>query len=282
MSIRIITDSTADMTGEFREKMIQVPLTVSFGEEEYIDGVTIDKELFYRKLENCDSLPKTSQPSPAAFQKVYEEISEAGDQGIVITVTSKLSGTYQCACVAAEDYPNIRVVDSLSASVGTGILALYALRCADEGMSLEKLAGHLEEKRKEICVIARVETLQYLEKGGRISKATALAGGILNIKPVITLEDGEIAMLGKARGTKKANNILTEQIHKAGIDYTMPLLLGYSGNSDKLLGEYIEASRSLWEGHVAQLDCTQLCSVIGTYAGPGAVAVAFFINKGDD
>ena len=280
MSIKIITDSTADMAASFRENVIQIPLTVSFGEEEYIDGVTIDKEMFYRKLETSDVLPKTSQPSPAAFQKVFEELSANGDEGLVITVTSKLSGTYQCACMAAEDYSNIRVVDSLSASIGTGILAEYALHCVDKGMTLTALAEHLEEKRGEICVVARVDTLEYLEKGGRISKAVTLAGGLLNIKPVITIEDGEIALLGKARGTKRANNLLTEQIQKAGLDYSMPILLGYSGNSDELLEKYIEASRSLWEGKVEVLDRTQLCSVIGTYAGSGAVAAAFFIERG--
>lgn len=276
MSIRIIADSTADVADRYLDKLLRIPLTVAFGEEEFIDGVTMDKNTFYEKLETSPVLPKTSQPSPNAFEAVFKELADKGEEGILITVSSKLSGTYQGACIVAEDFPNIRVIDSLNAAMGTGILAEYALECADKDFDLDGLAAHLKEKVSRICLVARLDTLKYLEMGGRISKTNALAGGLLNIKPVITIEEGEVVVLGKARGSKKANNLLIEMINSKGVDFTMPIVLGYTGSSKELLEQYIEASNSIWEGNVAELDSTQVCSVIGTHAGPGAVAAAFF------
>ncbi len=275
MSIRIITDSTVDADASFTKDFSIVPLTVSFGEEDFSDGVNLTKQDFYQKLETSDVLPKTSQASPDAFERVFKTLGK-DEEAIVITVTSRLSGTYQSARIAAEDYPNVRVVDSRNVSIGSGVLAEYARQCAEQGMGLDELMEHLMKKRDEVCLIARLDTLEYLKKGGRISGATAFAGGILNIKPVVTMKDGELIMLGKARGSKKANNFLVEQINQSGIDYEKPVLLGYTGTSDAMLQEYISDSRALWEGKVDHLDCEQLCSVIGTHAGPGAVAIAFF------
>ncbi|MBO5574414.1 MAG: DegV family protein [Clostridium sp.] len=279
MSIRIIIDSTTDVSPEAQQQMEVVPLTVSFGEEEYLDGVDLTREDFYRKLEAGQILPKTSQPSPEAFARVYDRIRQEGNEGILITVSSALSGTYQSACIAAEEYPEIRVIDGKNVAIGTGILAEYALRRTEEGAELDALAEELEKKREEICLVAMLDTLEYLKRGGRISKTAALAGGILNIKPVITLKDGVIVILGKARGAKKANNLLVEQIEQNGIDYSLPILLGYTGTSDTLLQNYIHDSRALWEGHVEKLEYALICSVVGTHAGPGAVAVAFFRTK---
>ena len=264
MAIRIITDSTVDIADKYSTHFTVVPLTVSFGETDYIDGVTINKQEFYQKLVSSPVLPKTSQATPEAFAKVFRKLQENGDEAIVITVSSHLSGTY------------VRVVDSLNVSIASGILALYALRCASNGMKLDELARHLAKKRNEIGLVAMVDTLEYLRKGGRISGAAAFAGGVLNIKPVVTCRDGELTVLGKARGSKKANNLLVEQISKDGVDFSMPLLLGYTGLSDEMLQQYIRDSQSLWKGHLSNLDCVRLSSVIGTHAGPGAVAVAYF------
>ena len=276
MAVRIVTDSTVDIAEQYKKSFTVVPLTVSFGETVYIDGVTLHKQDFYQKLVSSAELPKTSQATPDAFGKVFRELQEKGEEAVVITVSSRLSGTYQSARIAAEDYPNIRVVDSMNVSIASGVLAEYALRCAADGMGLDELAQHLTQKREEIGLVAMVDTLEYLKKGGRISGAAALAGGVLNIKPVITVKGGEIAILGKARGSKKANNLLAEQINRDGVDFSMPLLLGYTGLSDDMLRQYIRDSQALWKDHVDTLDCVQLCSVIGTHAGPGAVAVAYF------
>ena len=281
MSIRIIIDSTTDIPEQVLHQVEVVPLTVSFGDEEYLDGIDLSRGDFYRKLEAGQILPKTSQPSPEAFAEVFQRIHEAGDEGVFISVASALSGTCQSAAIAAADYPEISVVDSRNVAVGTGILAEYALQLIARGITREELVQKLEKKREDICLIAMLDTLEYLKRGGRISKTAALAGGILNIKPVITVKEGEILILGKARGAKKANNLLVELAEKNGVDYSLPILLGYAGTSDELLQNYIHDSRKLWEGHVENLEYAQICSVVGTHTGPGAVAAAFFRTNQD-
>ena len=279
MNTRIIVDSTADLMPEFKSRVHTVPLTVNFGDEEYIDGVTIDHKTFYEKLIESDVLPTTSQATPDAFMKEFEKAKEANEAAVVITLASKFSGTYQSAMIAAADYENIYVVDSTSAAMGSGILVELAFRLLDEGKSAAEIAATLEDKKKKIVIVALVDTLEYLKKGGRISKAVAFAGGVLNIKPVLSVVDGEINMLGKARGSKMGNNLLVQEIDKAGgIDFSKPVLLGYSGISDALLKKYIEDSRHIWEGNLKDVRYTTVGSVIGTHAGPGAVVVAFFKN----
>ena len=277
MKTRIIVDSTADLMPELKKRVHVVPLTVHFGQEEYIDGVTIDHKTFYEKLVESDVLPTTSQATPDAFMKEFEKAKEAGEAAVVITLASKFSGTYQSAIIAADDYENIYVVDSGSAAMGSGILVELAFKLLDKGKNAEEIAAILEEEKKKIIIVALVDTLEYLKKGGRISKAVAFAGGVLNIKPVISVVDGEINMLGKARGSKMGNNLLVQEIDKAGgIDFSKPVLLGYSGISDALLKKYIEDSRHIWEGNLDEVRYTTVGSVIGTHAGPGAVVVAFF------
>lgn len=277
MKVRIIVDSTADMAPRYRGHAAVAPLTIHFGGEELIDGVSIDRRRFYERLVESDELPTTSQASPAVFQQLYEDAKRAGESAVVITISSKLSGTYQSACLAAADYENVYVVDSLSAAIGTGILAEYAIGCAEAGMDAVSLAAHLEQKRADICVIGLLDTLEYLKRGGRISKTVAFAGGLLSIKPVVTIQDGEIALIGKARGSRQGNNLLVEKIHACGgIDFQLPILLGYTGLSDAFLRKYVDDSRALWEHGTDSLDEALISGVIGTHTGPGAVAVAFF------
>lgn len=281
MKVRIITDSTVDTSERCRAALYTVPLTLRFGDEEFLDGVTIDKRQFYEKLVESDVLPTTSQATPAAFEQIFAETAAAGDSAVVITLSSKLSGTYQSACLAAEEYNNIYVVDSLNASIGSGILAEYAVACAERGMDAQSIAQRLTEKRADITLIALLDTLEYLKKGGRISKTAALAGGMLNIKPVISITDGEVVVVGKARGSKSGSNLLIEKIRECdGIDFGMPILLGYSGLSDALLQKYKEDSRTLWQDAPAPLETALVCSVIGTHAGPGAIVAAFFKKSG--
>ena len=279
MKTRIIVDSTSDLLPNIKEQVHTVPLTVHFGDDEYVDGVTIDHKGFYEKLIETDVHPSTSQASPAAFELEYEKARDAGEAAVVITLTSKLSGTYQSATIAAADYDNIYIVDSGTVAIGGGILVEYALKLLGEGLEAKEIAEKLEEVKSKIIIVALVDTLEYLKKGGRISKTVAFAGGVLKIKPVLSVDDGEIKMLGKARGSKMGNNLLVGEIEKAGgVDFSMPLLLGYTGLSDAMLLKYIEDSRHLWEGNVDQVRYTSIGSVIGTHAGPGAVAVAFFKN----
>lgn len=277
MNTRIIVDSTSDLMPKFKSRVSVVPLTVHFGDEEFVDGVTIDHKTFYEKLIETDVLPSTSQATPAAFAEQYDQVQKAGDEAVVITLSSKLSGTYQSAMIAAQDYENIYVVDSGTAAIGGGILVEQAFRYLDAGMSAKEIAQRLEEDKEKIVIVALVDTLDYLKMGGRVSKTVALAGTLLNIKPVLSVIKGDIQMLGKARGSKQGNNLLVQEIGKAGgVDFSRPVLLGYTGLSDALLLKYIEDSRHIWEEGVENVRYTTIGSVIGTHAGPGAVAVAFY------
>ena len=278
MNVRIVVDSTADVTDEIRAKLSVVPLTVHFGEQEYVDGITINHKQFYEMLVETDVLPTTSQPSPEAFAQVFRQAQEAGEQVVALTVSSKLSGTCQSAMIAAADFPDsVWVVDTKTVAIGCGILAELAVRLKEEGLSAPEIVARLEEERENIRVIALLDTLEYLKKGGRISKTVAFAGGLLSIKPVVTIQDGEIHILGKARGSKQGNNLLVTEIQKAGgVDFTKPLMLGYTGLSDALLEKYVLDSGALWDGHGDCIRSTPISSVIGTHAGPGAIAVAFF------
>lgn len=277
MNVRIIVDSTCDLIPELKRRVSIVPLTVHFGDEEYIDGVTINHKQFYEKLIECDTLPGTSQATPDAFGKVFEQVAQAGESAVVLTLSSKLSGTYQSAMIAVQDYENIYVVDSSTVAIGAGILAELALQLADSGRSAKEIAQCLEREKNNVRIIAMVDTLEYLKRGGRVSKTMAFAGGLLNIKPVLSVVDGEISMLGKARGSRQGNNLLVTEIQKAGgVDFDKPVLLGYTGLSNILLEKYKEDSKALWEHGKTELNSVVIGSVIGTHAGPGAIAAAFF------
>lgn len=278
MGIRIITDSASDMVDSKRSDVTFLPLRVIFGDTEYRDGIDITRKEFYEKLVEGDEIPKTSQITPFEFGEAIKATREAGEDVLVITLSSKLSGTYQSAAVAASEYDEgVAVVDSANVSVGEYILVEYAIRLKDEGRSLSEIVTELEKAKEKIHVIALLDTLEYLKKGGRISKAAAFAGGLLSIKPVIAVENGEVVVLGKARGSKQGNNYLKEQIKKAGgVDYSMPYVLGYSGLDDSLLQKYISDSEELWKDNTDKLDIILVGGAIGTHAGPGAIAVAFY------
>ena len=278
MSVKIIVDSTADLRPEVAEKVGIVPLTVHFGEKEYLSGITISPQQFYEMLVESEELPTTSQPTPAAFEDAFEKAVEEGYEVVCLTCSGKLSGTCQSANIAAAEFPGkVYVVDSNTIAIALGILVEYALELAEKGLGAEEIVGQLMQKRDKVRLLALVDTLEYLKKGGRVSSTVALAGGLLNIKPVITIEDGVIKLLGKARGSRQGNNLLVQEIQKAGgVDFGKPLMLGYTGLSDALLQKYIQDSAAIWGDYREQLPVSIVSSVVGTHVGPGAVAVAFF------
>lgn len=278
MSVRIITDSGFDIPGTGGPNLTVLPLGITFGDTTYADGVDLTNERFFEMLVESDELPKTSQATPFQYQQIFEEVRAAGEEAVVITLSSGLSGTYQSAVTAAADYPEVHVVDSKNATIGQGILVLYALRLVDEGLSAAEIAERLGEVVDRVCLIALLDTLEYLKRGGRIPKSVGTIGELLSIKPVVGVRDGEVVMLGKARGSKNGRSQLHQQVEKYGIDFSMPVLLGYTGLSDKVLRKYLDDNRAIWEGKVAEEDLpiTSVGATIGTHVGPNAIALAFF------
>lgn len=281
MSIHIITDSASDIRASERENLTVIPMTITFGETEYQDGVTLSHKQFYEMLIESDALPVTSQIPPLMFEEAMRKALAQGGEVIAITLSSKLSGTWQSAMVAAENFPgSVYVVDSENVTVGEHILIDYAFRLIDGGLSAHEIVDKLNLLKKRIRLVALLDTLEYLKKGGRISGAAALAGSILSIKPVIAIQDGEVAVLGKARGSKQANNLIVEQIQAAGgIDFSMPYFLGYTGLSKELIQKYIDDNAALWENETDTLPVDSVGGTIGTHTGPGAIAVAFVAKE---
>lgn len=277
MSVKIIIDSAADVVPSLKDKFPVVPMVITFGTQEYIDGIDITYQEFYEKLVSSDVTPTTSQATPDRFMSVFDEIKKAGDSAVVLTMASQLSGTYQSAMIAATDYEDIYVVDSGSVAIGIGALAKYALSLVGEGMSAKGIYEEIEKVKNKVCIIAAVDTLEYLKRGGRLSKTAAVAGGLLNIKPLLLIEAGTINVIGKARGIKAATaQILTEIGKVGGVDFSRPYVLGYTGNDDSNLNNFIEENKEFWKDFQESSNATVIGSVIGTHAGPGAVATAFF------
>ena len=280
MKTRIITDSASDILEDEYENLTVLPLSITFGAATYLDGVDLTHERFYELLVEEDGLPKTGQVNPYAFGQVLDEVHAAGQEAVVITLSSKLSGTHQSAITAAAQAKGVvRVVDSLNVCVGERVLVECALRLAEKGLGAVEIADQICALRDRVCVVGLLDTLEYLRRGGRISAAAGAVGELLSIKPVIAIRSGEVALLGKARGSKNGRNLLNRQVEDAGgIDFGMPVALGYAGLSDKLLRKYVADSRGLWEAGFpdGSLPVHTVGATIGTHVGPGAIALAFF------
>lgn len=281
MKIRIITDSGCDMLPPYAPNLTVLPLTITFGEESFLDGVELDHHRFYEKLIEGEELPTTSQIAPAAFEEAFQRAVDAGEAVVCVTLSSKLSGTYQSARIAAEGFAGqVWVVDSENVTIGQRLLVERAVELAGQGLDAAQLSVRLDQEKKDIRLVALLDTLEYLKRGGRISPSIAMVGGLLSIKPVVAVENGEVVLLGKARGSKNGNNLLIQLIQKtSGVDFGRPYRLGYTGLDDGLLQKYIADSVQLWQDHVEELPVSTVGGAIGTHVGPGAVAVAFFRNS---
>lgn len=279
MPIQFVIDSASDILPEEAARMgiTVLPLTVTFGETTYRDSVDLSHREFFEKLAACRDLPTTSQLPPADFADCFEQLTAAGQDVVVITVSSRLSGTYQSATIAAADYPGrVFVVDSLSAAIGQRILLLRGLELAEEGLSAGQIAERLDEEKARIRVMAVIDTLEYLKKGGRISAATALAGTVLSMKPAIEICEGTVSMAGKARGSRQGNLLLRQLMDKyGGANLDEPYALVYSGLNDSHLQKFIAEQSDLWPEQ-ENLPIHSLGCVIGTHVGPGAYGIAFF------
>ena len=281
--IRILTDSAADLTpvDAARPGVTVVPLHVNFANGDAIlDGVDMTGAEYYERLKTETKLPRTSQPSPETFMTIFEEAAAAGDQVVAILIASNLSGTYQCARLAAEtcEFQDVWFVDSRTASQGQAILIREALRLRDEeGKSAQEIAAALEELKGRIRILGVVDSLKHLHKGGRLPAAVALVGGALGIKPVLSVIDGEIKMADTARGRPGAFVAMFKQIDKlGGVDERYGYVVLYS--DDKAVcapvHRYMHDNLHLSGGRVARLG-----AAIGTHIGPGCAGLVFVAKQ---
>ncbi len=278
--IKLLVDSASDIDlTEARDLGIElIPMLITIGEKEYSDGVDLSHKEFFEKLIESDELPQTSQINECRFDERFSALTANGDDVIAIVLSSKLSGTYDCACRAAQKYDGkVRVVDSLNASAGERILCMHAVKLINEGrLSAAEIVDELNIKKTRIRFLALLGTLEYLKKGGRISSVVAFAGEMFSIKPVVSVTDGEVKLVGKAMGSKRGSNLLSQFIDKYGVNFDMPFALVYSGLTDEFLTKYITDSEKLWVGKTDYLPKYLIGSTIGTHIGPGAIGVAFF------
>ena len=280
MGIRIITDSTSDISINQAAQMniTLVPLKVIFGDKEYKEGVEITIDGFYEKLVKAERLPTTSQPSPDDFLKYFEEGKAGGDSIIVLVISAKLSGTYQSAMIAKEmvEYDDIHIINTDTVTSALRILVEQAVKLRGEGRNAEEIVTNLLKLKEKVALVAMVDTLEFLHKGGRLSKSATILGTLLKFKPLITVKDGVVGVLGKERGVNKAIGRLAEIIdEQGGIDTSYPVHLGYTANDDqcKLLKDKLEEKYGLNGMVMHPVGC-----VVGTHAGPGACLVTFVKN----
>lgn len=275
--IKIITDSTSDIDLKYAQELNVevVPLKVIIDGKEYKDRIDLQPEEFYDLLVNSQTLPSTSQPSPQDFVDLYETAKNNNDSVIVITLSSVISGTYQSANLAKDlvDYDDIYVIDSLGTTQMQRLLVLKAVALRNEGMNVQDLYTFLEIYKHRIRLFAFVDTLEYLYKGGRLSRTAATAGTLLKFKPIIGFDEGKLDVFAKARGTQKATAKIIDLIQQDGeMDLDEPICIGYTGSSDGLdkfentLRETLHFGETL-HGIVGP--------VIGTHAGPGARLIAY-------
>ena len=280
MAVKVMIDSASDISEKEAKNLgiIMVPMVITIGGEEYLDGVNLLPTQFYEKLIESANLPKTSQINTYRWEEEYEKHTSNGDELVVITISSKLSGTYNCAKQAADDFGGkVHVVDSLNACIGERLLCDLALRLISEGKSASEVAEILDRDKSKIRVLAVLNTLEYLKRGGRISGVVAFAGKILAIKPVIAVVDGKVKLVGKAMGSKNGSNMLNKMVsEKGGIDFSMPHGVIWSGLDNSMLKKYVQDSSYLWEGKTDNIPEYILGGTIGTHVGPGAIGVAFF------
>lgn len=281
--IRIITDSAADLTARELEQpgVVVVPMSITFedGTSREDDG-SMTKDEFFVRLASDSKLPRTSQPSPAAFIEAFADAEDAGDEMIVITVAQKLSGTYQCATMAAGEVDSpVHIIDSETATQGEAVLVREAIRLRDQGFTVAEIVDALEALKKRIRIVAVVDSLKHLQKGGRVSAAVALVGGALGIKPVIALYDGAVKLAGKGRGRPGALVAMFKQIDEMGgvdLDYGCTVLYSDDKAMAGPVNHYLHQNLKLDDVHVGQIGAT-----IGTHVGPRAVGVVFVSNTAE-
>jgi DegV family protein with EDD domain len=274
--VRIVTDSTADLTKEQQQAagITVVPLNVHFGDQVFRDHVDLTADEFFGRLKASAQLPRTSQPSVGVFEEAYRTLQQSGDEIVSVHLSSKVSGTYNSALMAAKavDEHAIEVVDSLSTSMALGFMALEGARLARAGRDRATIAERLRALVTKARVICVVDTLTYLERGGRIGKARALLGSLLNVKPILQLKDGEVVPVGRARGRPQALNKLVELLERDGHVSQLAIMHGAAQADAEQLRERVAAS---YPG--LDILLTEIGAVLGTHTGPGVIGFTYLV-----
>ena len=279
MAVRVVTDSTSDLPHQVAQELgvVVVPLNIHFGTEQYRDGIDINTDEFYRRLIQGPVFPTTSQPSPGAFIEAYNTLAEETDEIISIHISSKLSRTFNSALLATQQVEKpckIEIVDSQRGSMSLGLVVIAAARAAQAGASLSEVVEVANKAINTIRDFFTFDTLEYLRKGGRIGKVQALLGSLLNIKPILTVRDGEIHPLERPRTRTKALDRLYELV--TNLSNIVDMTLAYSTNredADKL------AQRLSAHFPIERMYKARFGPVLGTYIGPGAVGVAVRLEE---
>jgi DegV family protein with EDD domain len=277
MGIRIVVDSTSDLTDEIIEKynIKMVPLTVNFENESFLDKVELSTKEFFEKLEVAEKLPTTTLVSPGAFVEVFSEILMEGDQVLGLFIASELSGTYDSARMAKNmiGSDDIHIIDTRSVCLGSFALILEAIKLVEQNKPIEEIVDELERLKEKVVVAAALDTLKYLEKGGRLTKGQAVLCTLLNIKPIIGVKDGKITVIDKIRGKNKAIKWFDEWIEKNNYDLSDKTVLLFHGRAYeqlKLLRDAIEKKY-----RIKNIIEQEIGAVIGTHAGSGVLGIGF-------
>ena len=275
MAVQLIIDSASDLTAEEAKALgvKLIPIPINFGKQEYLSGVNITQEEFYNKLASCKELPTTSQPAPYEFEKAFQEVKDAGDEAVVLCISSALSGTYQSARAIAQEYSDcVWVVDTLSVTIGQRLLLDYALQLRGKGYNAQRLAEEIENAKTRLTVYGIVNTLDYLVKGGRLSKAAGAAGTLLGIRPVLTVRDGVLQVISKARGVKAAHAALNKLVEETPQDPNMPAMIAHTGTDEADLTAFLETADLKW----SMVKRGIVGSTVGTHTGPHLVCLGYF------
>ena len=275
--IRIVVDSAADCAQQTGIYDDLIPLTVSIGGEEYLDGVNMTADRFFEMLVRSEEFPKTSQPSPESYFKVFRKAKTAGDEVLCFTVASALSGTYQSATIAKEmvEYDKIHIIDSCTASHLIALLASYARKRIGDGVPAEKIAAECEALKGRVKVFAGLDTLEYLQKGGRLGKAAATVGQITGIKPIVTItEEGCVSAGSKAIGVPRAIASIVSKLSTFELDPDFPIytLYTYGDENPAKLEEKLE------QAGFCVADRRQIGPTIGAHVGPNVYGVMFVVK----
>ena len=291
MSVKLIVDSACDIP---RDDVVAhgaafLPMRVRMGEQDFLDGVDLTHDEFYTRLEQGKETASTSQIAPGFFEEAFKRALAKDDEVVCLTISSGLSGTFGSALMGREQLPlmqrhRVHVVDSFNVSIGEQVLVRLAMRLVGQGASAAEIADELNVRKQDVRVFALLDTLEYLRRGGRISAASAAAGTLLNVKPIVSVEAGVIATAGKARGVKAGRSQMAKLVAQTGgIDLGLPFVAAYSGTCDEGLREFVVGNAGLFGGKAVLdedaldgLPTSGVGATIGTHVGPGAIGVAYF------